>query len=58
MFFSAALNIALALTLDPITWSATLSIFGIVSKFLLFGVTYVGLRGKVIAARAATQAAS
>lgn len=58
MFFSATLNVVLALTLDPIAWSATLSIFGIVSKLLLFGVTYVGLRGRVIAARAAAQAAT
>ena len=58
MFFSAAFNIVLALALDPIAWSATLSIFGIVSKLFLFGVTYVGLRGRVIAARAAAQAAT
>lgn len=51
MFLSAALNIALALTLDPIAWSATLSIFGLVSKFALFAVTYVALRAKVISVR-------
>jgi intracellular septation protein A len=53
MFLSAALNIVLALTLDPIAWSATLSIFGLVSKLLLFAVTYIFVRAKVIAARSA-----
>jgi intracellular septation protein len=36
MFLSAALNIALALTLDPVSWSATMSIWGIASKVALF----------------------
>lgn len=53
MFLSAAMNIVFALTLDPITWSATLSLFGLVSKLALFAVTYVAIRGKVIAARSA-----
>lgn len=53
MFLSGALNIVLALTLDPLTWSAALSIFGIVSKLLLFAVTYVALRAKVRAVRSA-----
>jgi intracellular septation protein len=57
MFFSAALNIALALTLDPIAWSATLSIFGLASKIALFAVTYVAIRAKVIRMRSATQPA-
>lgn len=51
MFLTAAINIALALSLDPIAWSATLSIFGIVSKLALFAITYVGVRSKVISAR-------
>ena len=55
MFFSGALNIALALTLDPIAWSATLSIFGLVSKLALFAITYVALRAYVVAARNASQ---
>lgn len=58
MFLSAALNIALALTLDPIAWSATLSIFGLVSKFLLFALTYTNIRAKVIAVRNAAQISS
>ena len=49
---------ALALTLDPIAWSATLSIFGLVSKLALFAITYVALRARVIAARSATPAAT
>ena len=42
MFGSAALNIAL--TLDPISWSATMSIWGIASKVALFLVQYVTMR--------------
>lgn len=53
MFFSAALNIALALTLDPIAWSATLSIFGLASKLVFFAMTYVAIRAKVIRVRTA-----
>jgi intracellular septation protein len=44
MFGSAALNIVLALTLDPIAWSATMSIWGIASKVALFLVQYVTMR--------------
>jgi hypothetical protein len=44
MFGSAALNIALALTLDPITWSATMSIWGIASKVALFLIQYATMR--------------
>src|SRR5262245_29948948 len=44
MFGSAALNIVLALTLDPITWSATMSIWGIASKVALFLIQYVTMR--------------
>lgn len=44
MFGSAVLNIVLALTLDPITWSATMSIWGIASKVALFLVQYVTMR--------------
>lgn len=40
MFGSAALNIVLALTLDPIAWSATMSIWGIASKVALFLIQY------------------
>ena len=44
MFGSAALNIVLALTLDPITWSATMSIWGIASKVVLFLIQYATMR--------------
>lgn len=59
MFASAALNIVLALTLDPVTWSATMSIWGIASKVALFLIQYVimrtiGVRRGCAAAAAAT----
>ena len=44
MFGSAALNIVLALTLDPVTWSATMSIWGIASKLTLFLIQYATMR--------------
>ena len=40
MFASAALNIALALTFDPVTWSLALSAWGIASKVALFLLQY------------------
>lgn len=44
MFGSAVLNIALAMTLDPLTWSATMSIWGILSKVALFLIQFVTMR--------------
>ncbi len=44
MFASAALNLALALTLDPVTWSATMSIWGVASKAALFLIQYAAMR--------------
>ena len=63
MFASAALNIVLALTLDPVSWSATMSIWGIASKVALFLIQYVtmrsiGVRRGRAAAAAATASAS
>jgi intracellular septation protein A len=63
MFASAALNIALALTLDPVAWSATMSIWGLASKIALFLIQYVtmrtiGVRRGRAAAAAATASAS
>src|SRR5258708_39403963 len=59
MFGSAALNIVLALTLDPISWSATMAIWGIVSKVVLFLIQYVTMRTiGVRRGRAAAAAAS
>ena len=40
MFFSAALNIALALSLDVKTWAAAMSTWGIASKIGLFLIQY------------------
>jgi intracellular septation protein A len=40
MFASAALNIALALTLDPRTWAAVMSSWGLFSKIGLFLIQY------------------
>ena len=45
MFGSAALNIALALTLDPVTWASAMSIWGIASKVVLFLIQYLTMRG-------------
>jgi intracellular septation protein A len=44
MFATAALNIALVLTLDPITWAAAMSAWGIASKLSLFLVQYFSMR--------------
>jgi intracellular septation protein A len=44
MFGSAALNIALALTLDPVTWASAMSVWGIASKVVLFLIQYVTMR--------------
>jgi intracellular septation protein A len=58
MFLSAALNIGLALTLDPVSWSAVMSIWGIASKVALFLVQYAAMRligrRRALAAAAAT----
>ena len=40
MFASAALNIALALSLDPRTWAAVMSAWGLFSKIGLFLIQY------------------
>ena len=58
MFLTAVLNVALALIFDPIVWSASLSIFALVSKLLLFAAQYLAIRGKVRTARAAALALS
>ena len=54
MFGSAALNIALALSLDAKTWAAVMSAWGIASKIALFLVQYavmttIGKRRAVLA---------
>jgi intracellular septation protein len=40
MFASAALNVALALSLDPKTWAAVMSGWGLASKIGLFLIQY------------------
>ncbi|GLR86959.1 inner membrane-spanning protein YciB [Bradyrhizobium iriomotense] len=44
MFFSAALNMIVALNFDVGTWSATMSIYGIVSKAMMFLIGYTAMR--------------
>ena len=59
MFASAALNIALALSLDPKAWAAVMSAWGLASKIGLFLIQYawmnaVGRRRRAAAAVAAS----
>ncbi|MFZ5779563.1 MAG: inner membrane-spanning protein YciB [Pseudomonadota bacterium] len=56
MFGSAVLNIALALVLEPVAWSATMSVWGIASKVVLFLVQYATMR--IIGVRRARAALS
>ena len=44
MFLSAALNVGLAFTLDPLTWSVAMSVWGLASKVALFLIQYVTMR--------------
>src|ERR1700676_4175096 len=44
MFFSAALNLVMALNFSVVTWSAFMSIYGIVSKAALFLIGYATMR--------------
>jgi intracellular septation protein A len=44
MFFSAALNLIVALNVSVVTWSVTMSIYGIVSKAVMFLIAYSVLR--------------
>jgi intracellular septation protein len=58
MFFSAALNLGLALSLDAKIWAATMSAWGIASKIALFLIQYavmtsIGKRRAVLATRTA-----
>jgi intracellular septation protein len=49
MFFSASLNLLVALNYSVVTWSAFMSIYGIVSKLALFLIGFATMR--VIGAR-------
>jgi len=51
MFFSAALNLIVALNFSVVTWSATMSIWGIASKLVLFLIGYVTMRTVAVARR-------
>ena len=49
MFFSAALNLVVALNFSVVTWSATMSIWGIASKLVLFLIGYATMRSIAVA---------
>jgi hypothetical protein len=53
MFASAALNIVLAMMLDPLTWSATIAAWGIASKVVLFLIQYAAMRAIAVRRRRA-----
>ena len=44
MFFSAALNVIVALNFSIVTWSAFMSLYAIVSKLILFLIGYATMR--------------
>jgi len=44
MFLSAALNLIVALNFSVVTWSVTMSIYGIVSKAVMFLICYTVMR--------------
>lgn len=44
MFFSAALNVIVALNFSVVTWASFMSIYGIVSKLSLFMIAYATMR--------------
>ncbi len=51
MFFSAALNLIVALNFSVVTWSVTMSIYGIVSKAMMFLIGYAVMRTVGVARR-------
>jgi intracellular septation protein A len=58
MFFSAVLNIVLALTLDIAAWAAVKSVWAIGSKIGLFGIQYAIMKSTGIRRARAIMAAS
>jgi intracellular septation protein len=44
MFFSAALNVIVALNFSVVTWSVAMSVYGIVSKIALFLIAFAAMR--------------
>lgn len=55
MFFSAALNLIVALNFSVVMWSATMSIWGIASKLVLFLIGYTTMRSIAVARRRGRQ---
>jgi intracellular septation protein len=51
MFFSAAVNLVVALNFSVVTWSLTMSIYGIVSKAVMFLIGYAVMRTVGVARR-------
>ena len=51
MFFSAALNVIVALNFDVVAWSVTMSIYGVASKAALFLIGYTVMRSIGVARR-------
>jgi intracellular septation protein len=51
MFFSAILNVIVALNFSVVTWSVVMSIYGIVSKTALFLIGYATMRTIAVARR-------
>jgi intracellular septation protein A len=51
MFFSAALNLVVATNASVVTWSVTMSIYGIVSKAVMFLIQYGVMRMVGVARR-------
>jgi intracellular septation protein len=44
MYVSAALNVVLALSLDPVAWSLAMSVWGLASKAALFLIQFATMR--------------
>ncbi|MEO9230434.1 MAG: intracellular septation protein, partial [Devosia sp.] len=57
MFFSAALNVVVALNFSIVTWSTFMSIYAIVSKACLFLIGYATMRYVAVRRRVAAGAA-
>ena len=51
MFFSAALNLIVALNFSVVTWSVTMSVYGVVSKAVMFLIGYAVMRTVGVARR-------
>jgi intracellular septation protein A len=58
MFFSAVLNLLVALNFSVVTWSAVMSIYAIASKAVLFLIGYATMRTIAVRRRRARMAAA